>query len=142
MSELGLSVPAQRRLRDAVKKEKKKDKKFKKKYGKGLPNLNISEKTYENIDQRGALIEETSIEVGEELGDGSFGVVRAGIWSNGNLKIPVAIKSLKVRGSTPTRIYFKFYTIYIHVPIIYTEHCLEKHPSRRTKKPSSDKRPW
>ena len=31
LSDLGLSIPAQRRLRDAVKKEKKKDKKYKKK---------------------------------------------------------------------------------------------------------------
>ena len=31
LSDLGLSIPAQRRLREAVKKEKKKDKKHKKK---------------------------------------------------------------------------------------------------------------
>ena len=44
----------------------------------------------------GGLIDESNVEEGKELGDGSFGVVRAGVWRNGNKRINVAIKTLKV----------------------------------------------
>ena len=44
----------------------------------------------------GGLIDESNVEEGRELGDGSFGVVRAGVWRNGNKRINVAIKTLKV----------------------------------------------
>ena len=65
-------------------------------YGKGLPNLNIADSTYETLDQTGGLIDESSIVEGAELGDGSFGVVLSGMWTKGNAQIPVAIKSLKL----------------------------------------------
>ena len=73
LTKKGLSAPAQKRLLAAVKKARKAEKKYVKKHGP------ISERqTSAPISNQssGHLIDEGSLALGPELGDGSFGVVR------------------------------------------------------------------
>ena len=78
LSRKGLSEPAKKRLLAAVKKAKKVEKKYVKKHG---PILDKTANSTLNA-SAGHLIDESHIALGPELGDGSFGVVREGIWSN------------------------------------------------------------
>jgi hypothetical protein len=48
------------------------------------------------IDQRGALINPSSLAEGKKLGNGTFGIVVEGVWTSPAGKIDVAIKTLKV----------------------------------------------
>ena len=59
------------------------------------------------IDQRGALINPSSLAEGKKLGDGTFGIVVEGVWTSPAGKIDVAIKTLKVQ-VIPTTIQIPF----------------------------------
>ena len=90
LTKKGLSAPAQKRLLAAVKKAKKVEKKYVKKHG------HISDKAA-TLKSGGHLIDEANIALGPELGDGSFGVVREGIWTpSKSRQVKVAVKSLKL----------------------------------------------
>lgn len=103
LEKIGLGKPAIRRLMEAVKK--KKAQQWRRNIlskliggGKQQPNKksNIVETSRQHTTHLSCLIHEKDITLGIKLGDGSFGVVRRGEWTNpSNVIQSVAVKVLK-----------------------------------------------
>ncbi|XP_072315269.1 non-receptor tyrosine-protein kinase TNK1 [Eucyclogobius newberryi] len=101
LEHIGISKPAQRRLWDALKRNKTSKPRpwMKAPTGEGSPPT----KEVSSSRMLPSLIHDSELALGEKLGSGSFGVVRRGEWHTPNGRVvPVAVKSLKNSRSTPT----------------------------------------
>ncbi|KAJ8947003.1 hypothetical protein NQ318_019084 [Aromia moschata] len=100
LENIGLSRPGARRLLEAVKKKRVQQKK-RSLINKLIPVANKTGTSKRNddisiSDFTSCLIQESNISLSIKLGDGSFGVVRRGEWTNPNGKsVQVAVKVLK-----------------------------------------------
>ncbi|CAD5121014.1 DgyrCDS9557 [Dimorphilus gyrociliatus] len=99
LERIGMSRPAIRRLLDAVKRNKKP--KLLSLFDRFFIQSSKNRKVDRSPQQLSltptltCLVDERDLKVEDKLGDGSFGVVRLGIWKRGNESIKVALKILK-----------------------------------------------
>ncbi|XP_066249305.1 activated Cdc42 kinase Ack isoform X2 [Euwallacea similis] len=129
LENIGLSKPGARRLLEAVKKKRAQQKK-RNLINKLIPasgsKTNTSKKADDEIivsDFTSCLIQESNITLSIKLGDGSFGVVRRGEWTDpSGQSIPVAVKVLKADALNQPGVFEDF------IKEVQAMHCLS-HPN-------------
>lgn len=100
LEKIGLGKPGIRRLLEAVKKKRttqwKKNLITKIKPGSSTKSNKKSSQPIESSSVLTCLIQDKDVTLSDQLGDGSFGIVRRGEWTSpSGRKLPVAVKVLK-----------------------------------------------
>ncbi|XP_050310797.1 activated Cdc42 kinase Ack [Anthonomus grandis grandis] len=129
LEKIGISKPGARRLLEAVKKKRAQIKKrnlINKLIPVGNRNNTVTKKSEEDaslVDFTSCLIQESNICLSVKLGDGSFGVVRRGEWTNpAGKSVPVAVKVLKADALNQPGVFEDF------IKEVQAMHCLS-HPN-------------